>query len=95
MQKNASLTTALAHFLRNDCFYWPACGDERQAIHAGQDREGGYQADLVGHRSNADGERDLQEGSGKIERILYAPHQMFGNHFHQAGVHRDAANAAA
>ena len=45
-------------------------------------------------RANCERQHELKERSEKIKGILYASHQMFRNHFHQAGIHGDASDAA-
>src|SRR5580704_9721757 len=81
-------------FLGRCCGDGPTGGHEGEAIHASQNGEGGDQADLVRHRADAEREDKLQKSSGEIKGVLYASHEMWRDHFHEAGVHGDAADAA-
>ena len=54
----------------------------------------GHQVPLR-HRSDQKSQNNLQTGAGEIERVLHPSHEVLRHLFHDAGIHGDAAHAAA
>ena len=70
----------------------PGGADECGCVNETNYREPYGQADVVRYRSYEQGQNNLQECAGKIKRVLHAAHKMRRNLFHDAGVHRYAAD---